>query len=87
MKEARIKVPLQVSTVGSANAIPLTIHECTKILSGLDGEVRNPQCLFTFPQHEKKNLNFEVQPKNYSMKRDESANSLCSPEYGNRGWV
>ena len=54
MKEARIKVPLQVSTVGSANAIPLTIHECTKILSGLDGEVQNPQCLFMFPQHEKK---------------------------------
>ena len=54
MKEARIKVPLQVSTVNLANAIPLAIHGCTEVLSRLDQEVRNPPCLFTFPQHEKK---------------------------------
>jgi hypothetical protein len=54
MKEARIKVPLQVSAVGSANVMPLTIHECTKILSGLDGEVRNPQFFLRSPNMRKK---------------------------------
>ena len=63
MQQAIVKVPLEVSTVGLAVAAPLTMHECTKILSRLDGEVRKPPCPFTFPQHEKKNLNFEVQPK------------------------
>jgi len=63
MKEATTIVPLEVSTVDLAVAAPLTMHECTKILSRLDGEVRTPPCPFTFPQHEKKNLNFEIQPK------------------------
>ena len=62
MKKASTRVPLEVSTVGLAIAVPLRMHECTQILSRLDGEVRNPPCPFAFPQHEKKNLNFEVQP-------------------------
>jgi hypothetical protein len=62
MTEAITRVPLEVSTEGFAIAESLTINECTKILSRLDGEVQNPPCPFTFPQHEKKNLNFEIQP-------------------------
>jgi hypothetical protein len=68
MKEAGIKVHLQVSRVDLVNATPLAIHGCTEILSRLDREVRHPPYLFTFPQHEKKNPNFEVQPKNFFNK-------------------
>jgi hypothetical protein len=69
MKEAITKGPLKVSTAGLAIAASLTMHECTEILSRLDGEVQNPPCPFTFPQHEKKTLNFEIQPT-INLRRD-----------------
>jgi hypothetical protein len=56
MNEAKIKVPLQVSTVDLANATPLAIHGCTEILSRLDREVRSTPCIFTFPQNEKRKI-------------------------------
>ena len=64
MKRAIVKVPLEVSTVDLAVAAPLIMHECTEILSRLDGEVRKTPCPFTFPQHEKKKSELRSPTKN-----------------------
>jgi hypothetical protein len=75
VKEAIITGPLEVSKVGLAIAAPLVMRECTRVLSRLDGEVQKSPCPFTFPQHEKKNLNFEIQPQ---FKEELNAFSLCA---------
>jgi hypothetical protein len=62
VEEAIITGPLEVSKVGLTVAAPLVMQECTRVLSRLDGEVQRFPCPFTFPQHENKNLSFEIQP-------------------------
>ncbi|HLN44883.1 MAG TPA: hypothetical protein VK209_04175 [Candidatus Sulfotelmatobacter sp.] len=54
MREANIKVPLDVSTVGLTIAAPLIEIGCTMFFEQVGWISQDTPCLFAFPQHEKK---------------------------------
>jgi hypothetical protein len=66
MRERELKrasvFPLKVSTVDLGGANPLIMRGCTRLLSRLDGEVRNPHVLLRSPNMSNKKPNFRIQP-------------------------
>jgi len=62
VKKVVSRESLNVSTVGLAAVVTLTLEGCQDFLRRLDGEVWKAPCSFAFPQHEKELPNLEIQP-------------------------